>query len=337
MSFDQGVTSRDAPQGTWRAIPVPVPVSVNTRGVNSGGAPVAAVVLAASLWGTTGTAQQLGPDSSTSLGVGALRLLVGGATLVLLAAWAGGLRHQPWRTAAGPLIGGGVFVAVYQLAFFEATRRAGVAPATVITIASAPVFSTLLALARGTHRPSGAAIKALAITIVGVTLLGVAAGAGDAPSPGSGIACALVSGAGYALYAELGRAAMDRGVHSTTSMAVLFCGGALLASLALPWQPLGWVTTGSGALMLAHLAIVTLGIGYAFYGWGLKRLAVPTVVTLTLAEPVVAALLAVFVLDEPLGTTGWVGIGLVVVGLAITGRSADASVELPEAPLPSDA
>ena len=40
-----------------------------------------AVLVAASLWGTTGTAQQLGPDSSTSLGVGALRLLIGGAAL----------------------------------------------------------------------------------------------------------------------------------------------------------------------------------------------------------------------------------------------------------------
>jgi DME family drug/metabolite transporter len=294
-----------------------------------------AVVLAASLWGTTGTAQQLGPDSSTSLGVGALRLLIGGAALVLFAAWAGGLRAQPWRSVAVPLLVGAIFVAIYQLAFFEATRRAGVAAATVITIASAPVFSTVIALARRVHRPSRVSLAATAITIVGVALLGSSAASGSGTSPASGVAFSLLSGLGYACYAELGRVAIDRGMHSTTSMAALFCGGALIASLTLPWQPLGWVTTGAGALMLVHLAVVTLGLGYALYGWGLARLPVPTVVTLTLAEPVVAALLAVLVLDEVLPLRGWLGITIVVAGLGVAGRDAAASPDVPEAPLPS--
>ncbi len=294
-----------------------------------------AVLVAASLWGTTGTAQQLGPDSSTSLGVGALRLLIGGAALVAFAAWAGGLRAQPWRHAAAPLLVGGVFVAISQLAFFEATRRAGVAPATVITIASAPVFSTVIALVRRVHRPSRVSLFAMALTIVGVALLGSSAASGSGSSPASGVVFSLLSGFGYACYAELGRVAIDRGMHSTTSMAALFCGGALIASLALPWQPLGWVTTGAGALMLVHLAVVTLGLGYALYGWGLARLPVPTVVTLTLTEPVVAAVLAVLVLDEVLPGRGWVGIAIVVSGLGVAGRDAAASPDVPEAPLPS--
>jgi DME family drug/metabolite transporter len=87
--------------------------------------------------------------------------------------------------------------------------------------------------------------------------------------------------------------------------------------------------------MLVHLAVVTLGVGYALYGWGLARLPVPTVVTLTLAEPVVAAVLAVVVLDEVLPGRGWLGIAIVVAGLGIAGRDAAASPDVPEAPLPS--
>lgn len=40
-----------------------------------------AVLAAAVLFGTTGTAQALGPESTTPLGVGAARLIVGGTAL----------------------------------------------------------------------------------------------------------------------------------------------------------------------------------------------------------------------------------------------------------------
>jgi DME family drug/metabolite transporter len=286
------------------------------------GAPVLAVLGAASLWGTTGTAQELGPDGSTPLGVGAIRLIVGSLVLAAIAALSGGHRHQPWRSARVPLLVGGVAVAVYQLSFFAATSTAGVAVATVITIGSAPVFSTGITAARGRGWPRPRAAAAVACSVVGVTLLGLDGASGGGENAAAGVLAALAAGAGYALYAELGRVAMDRGMHSTTAMAALFGVGAAIAALALPWQPLGWATTPSGVAMIVHLGVVTLGVGYVLYGWGLRQLPVPTVVTLTLAEPVVASLLALLVLDEVIGAVGWIGIGLVVTGLAAVARAA---------------
>src|SRR5712691_8021194 len=52
------------------------------------------VVLAAVLFGTTGTALALGPDSASPLGVGAARIVVGGALLAALAAATGALRGR---------------------------------------------------------------------------------------------------------------------------------------------------------------------------------------------------------------------------------------------------
>lgn len=301
--------------------------AVNPRSSNEPARAVGAVLVAASLWGTTGTAQALGPGSSTPLGVGALRLALGSLALAAVAAISGGASGQPWRVAQGPLLLGGVAVALYQLGFFVGTNRAGVAVATVVTIGSAPVFSIALAVARRRGSPTPATRWATGLTIAGVVLLGLVGGSGEGLSPDAvGVAAALIAGAGYAAYAELGREAIDRGMHSTTAMAGLFGVGAVVASVTLPWQPLGWVTTGSGALMLGHLGVVTLGLAYVLYGWGLGRLPVASVVTLTLAEPVVAALLAVAVLDERLGPTGWLGVGCVVTGLLLVGRAARQNV-----------
>jgi DME family drug/metabolite transporter len=57
------------------------------------------------------------------------------------------------------------------------------------------------------------------------------------------------------------------------------------------------------------------------YGRGLRRLPTPTVVTLTLAEPVTAAVLSVVVLRESLGIAGWFGVGAVVAGLFVATRT----------------
>jgi drug/metabolite transporter, DME family len=298
-------------------------------------AAVSSVLVAALLWGTTGTAQALGPDTSSALGVGALRLVIGGAALALIAAVGGHLLGQPWRAARRSVITGGFWVAVYQLAFFEATRRAGVATATLVTIASAPVFSHLLAVRRSGVRPTRHDMGALAVIAVGVSALGADGGGDAGTSPVLGVISALLAGLGYACYAQRGRDAIDAGLHSTASMAGLFCVGAAFAAFTLPWQPLDWVATGEGIVMLAHLGIVTLALGYVLYGWGLGRLPVPTVVTLSLAEPAVAAVLAMVVLDEMLTPIGWSGVVLIAVGLAATARRAASAPSDSGVPLPS--
>src|SRR5262245_17434657 len=94
------------------------------------------VLLAAGLFGTTGTAQALGPDGSTPATVGAARLAVGGAALAALALATGQLRGG-WPIRALLLAGAGV--ALYQLAFFAAVDRTGVAVGAVVAIGSGPV------------------------------------------------------------------------------------------------------------------------------------------------------------------------------------------------------
>ena len=99
------------------------------------------LLLAAVLFGTTGTAQALaGADSPAE--VGAARIAVGGTALVLVAL--AGRRLRLLRPALPLLLVGGIGVAVYQLSFFAAVDRTGVTVGTVVAIGFGPVAAGVL-------------------------------------------------------------------------------------------------------------------------------------------------------------------------------------------------
>src|SRR5207248_11782326 len=94
------------------------------------------VLLAAVLFGTTGTAQALGPAGLSPLTVGAARVVLGGGALGLLA-FAGSRAGA--RLPPALVLCAGAAVAAYQLTFFEAVHRAGVAVGAVVAIGSGPI------------------------------------------------------------------------------------------------------------------------------------------------------------------------------------------------------
>src|ERR1700687_4864544 len=84
------------------------------------------VLAAAVLFGTTGTAQALGPDNVDPVTVGAVRIAVGAIVLLAVARRRNGADW--WRALPrGPLLIGGLAVASYQVCFFAAVERTGVA------------------------------------------------------------------------------------------------------------------------------------------------------------------------------------------------------------------
>jgi DME family drug/metabolite transporter len=103
-------------------------------------------------------------------------------------------------------------------------------------------------------------------------------------------------------------------------MATLFCGGAVLLA---PWMLVhspAWVMSTRGATVALVLGVVTVGLAYTLYGVALRHLPAPTVITLTLLEPVTAAVLAAVVVHEGIRASGWAGVALVLVGLTVTAR-----------------
>jgi drug/metabolite transporter, DME family len=284
-----------------------------------------AVLSASALFGTTGTAQALGPRGTTPLGVGAVRLAIGAVVLALVALLERGVRRPRWRAHASELLIGGIGVAAYQLTLFAGLRRTGVTLGTIVGIGSGPVFAGLLHVAARRGGLSRAWIAGTALTVAGVALLAGGGAKGVAADP-LGLCLVLGAGLSYAVYAQAAKHAMDAGLDASHAMAGVFGVGAVLMVPLLWREPLGWVGTPRGGAMALHLGVLTLGLAYWLYGKGLRGLAVPTVVTLTLAEPLTASVLGVAVLGERLGALGWLGALVVAVGLYVAGRGEGASV-----------
>ena len=157
------------------------------------------VVAAATLWGTTGTAQALGPDGASSVAVGATRNVVGAAFLVLVAVLRGA-RWGDWRVLERrPLLLAALATAAYQLCFFGGVRLAGVAIGTVVGVGSGPVWGGLVGrLGRG-ERPGRRWANATALALSGAALLATSTSDGDRVDP-LGIVLALGAGLTYALF-----------------------------------------------------------------------------------------------------------------------------------------
>lgn len=284
--------------------------------------PTLAVLAAAALFGTTGTVLAKGPNGIDPLAAGSLRLLIGGGGLCLVAGrtLVRDLRGDLERRSNTILVGA-FAVAVYQLGFFWATQSTGVALATVVTIGTSPLVARLVATRRGRHPPDGWWFASAGGLILGLVLLVVGSSNVDNPIAFdvSGVLVAAIAGAAYATYTEVGSTMISRGWHPTSAMAAMFFGAGILTIPLLATRDVSWFASFRGAIVIAHLSLVTLTVAYVWFGWGLKRLAPTTVVMLTMLEPVIAALLALVVLDEKLSNLSWIGVAIVLVGLLVVG------------------
>lgn len=219
-------------------------------------------------------------------------------------------RRGAWRAV---LVIGAVSTAGYQLSFFSAVRATGVAIGTVVAIGSAPVFTGLIS--RGTGGPplAGRWMLATAGAIAGCTVL-VTGGHAAGVNLG-GIGLALLAGLCYAAYAVAAARLVTGGTSERAAMGVLFGGGAVLLLPVLLLSSASWLLTAAGLVVIAQLGVVTTVVAYLLYGRGLRTVPAPVAVTLGLAEPVVAALLALVVLGERLPPPAIAG--LILVGLAL--------------------
>jgi len=290
------------------------------------GLAITAVVLAAVLFGTSGTARELGPDSASSLSVGAAPIT--NETIELWSVVIANRRRAPLPSSAsigsqrGLLAIGGLGVAVYTPLFFVAVDRAGVAIGTVVAIASGPFFAAGLDWAFRRVRPTAAWLRGTVVTVVGATVLIVSVDSGGTGVDLLGVAAALAAGFGYATYSVSSKATMERGMASTIALAIPFTIGVVVVLVLSVGQSSSWLTTSSGLAMALYLGVVATGLAYVLFGYGLRSLTSATAVTLVLAEPLTAALLAVVVLDESIPPTGWLGVVAVMAGLVLVGRSA---------------
>lgn len=268
---------------------------------------------AALLWGTTGTAQSFAPDGFDSTVIGFLRLIVGGLALLALATSRGELgRLQDWRP--WPTLLAALFTASYQVCFFTAVGKTGVAVGTIVAIGSAPIAGGLLGYLFRGENPGKRWLIATLLAIIGCTLL--ATGGGGLDVDPFGTLFALGAGVSYAAYTLMIKGLIEKQTPNAV-MAVTFCLGALLLSPLLIGKDLFWVAQPRTIFIVIHLGIVATALSYWLFARGLRQVQVASAVTLSLAEPMTAGLLGVLLLGEHLTPQAFSGISLIFAGLLV--------------------
>ncbi|MCX6429076.1 MAG: EamA family transporter [Actinobacteria bacterium] len=269
-----------------------------------------ALIFAGICFGSTGTAQALGPDGISPLAVGSARLICG--TLLL---WVFTLTKNSKKSkiASTDLWLAAIGFTIYQLAFFSAVKSTGVSIGTVTALGSAPALTGLISWLINREKPTGRWFVATIITTLGIIVLSNAKGFSEFNL--NGFMMAIAAGAAFSLFAVTSKRALNTGIDSTLAMSKIFLLAALLGTPFLFVGQFSPFATTGGVVMILWLGLVPTALAYIAYGYGLHGVRASTSSTLILSEPATATLLAAVVLNESLNTRSWTGIAIIALGL----------------------
>lgn len=270
------------------------------------------VLMAAMLWGTTGSTQAFAPENATPVVIGALRMAIGGTALFLVAKMRGAFKTKIELDKKLLLIAA-ISMALYQPFFFLGVFKTGVALGTVLGIGSAPIFSGIIEYFTG-EKLSRRWIIGTMISIIGCALL---FGGQDSMNMNViGSIFSLGAGLSYAVYVKASQKLFKNSRRDAVN-GLIFLLSALILSPILFINNLSWVMSTRGILTTLHLGVVTTALAYTLFAYGITNINAPKAVTLTLAEPLTAAMLGVVVLNENLTGVSMMGVLLLFCGLII--------------------
>jgi len=266
------------------------------------------------IWGTTGTAQTFLPAGVSPLSMGAVRLAIGSLALVTYVLLRGGFHLTSawsWKTA----FFAGAGSALYQVTFFSGLRLTGVAVGTIVAMGSTPIIAALLDYFLQKEKLTLRWYIATLLSITGGILLALG-GSSQLKTNPIGILLALGAGFSYAVLALANKRLVAHHPPFTV-MAVNSSIGAVILSPLLFLTDLSWLSDPGSLLVILYLGLITTALAYGLYARGLQAVSVHTSATLTLAEPLTAALLGILIVGEELTPYAFIGMALIFCGLLI--------------------
>jgi len=277
------------------------------------------------LWGTTGPlSTALYAEGAQLTDVGFLRVLLASAAFAVygVVAWRELFRID--RRGLALILGaGGLLVAVFEVAFQYAIAGVGVASA-VALLYTAPVMVAILArpLLGESLTPARlfmavVVMIGVAMTVRGARVEGTIEAAAGGLGPVVGVIGGLLAAASYCGSTILARFAVPR-YGSRRVLFLELVGGTIILGAFLP---LAGHTPHPPGTLAGWIYIMSLGAGAVvaanfFFMAAARRIdAAPTAVAASI-EPVVGAVLALVLLGQRLTVSGWLGLLMVVGGVA---------------------
>ncbi len=269
------------------------------------------VFLGALCFSGSGTIQALAPGEATPFIVGALRLLVAGLFLI---AWCHGKRlFQPLKADYFKLLLSASALAGFQITFFLAVQKAGVAAGTVVTIGTTPIMAAVFGLLFYGEIPSKNWYVSTAIAIFGLVLLNLN---GAETFSVNALLFPLSAGTIYAFYLSQSKDL----VRESSPELVMTCLFLIASCLLIPiwfFFPCAWILSVRGITVALGLGILTTALAYCLVMTGLKNCDTAKAATLSLGEPLGAAVLGFAVLHEVLNLWSLIGITAIFASVLI--------------------
>lgn len=280
---------------------------------------IAAIVFASLVWGTTGTAASLSANIS-AFSIGAFSM--GGAGLLFIFT---NLRkllfyRKKFIENSKLVLFGGLSVAIYPLAFYSSMSFSGVAVGTIVSIASAPLFTVIFERLSGQASVSLRWWLSFVLGVAGVSLLVIGKQHDDSSALISlnnqfGVILGCIAGLTYACYTWAIKRLIGEGIESQTAMSGLFgFASFILLPATLVWGDNLFATVTNSAVSL-YMVIVPMFCGYLLFSYGLKNVNASDATLITLLEPLIATLLAIGFLGERFSIVGIIGAVLLLISL----------------------
>jgi drug/metabolite transporter, DME family len=280
------------------------------------------IALAAISWGTVGVVvKSLYENTGLSpISVGFYRLALSVPALLLALSGLGKKAFQIKAKDVPVIALMGLMLAVYQLCYFAAIPRVGVAIATLVTLCTAPILVALLSVVFLKERLEPKVIAALVIAVVGTFLL-VGFQSASGSQVVSGVLLALGSATGYALVALTSRRLST--YHPLQPVAFGFTVGAVVL---LPFALADGLATSldvSSWLRLLYLGLIPTALAYTLFTLGMRTTKATVATIVTLLEPLTAVILAFVLFREQLNATAIVGGVLLIVAIILLAKKQD--------------
>ena len=278
---------------------------------------------AGALWGTTGPlSTKLYAEGAAITGIGFWRILLGTLALLVYGAFNPSLFRIDRRGLLIVGLGGGSLIALFEVAYQFGIAGAGVAGAAAL-LYTAPVLVAILAkpLLGESLTPGRLGLAVVVMAGAALTVWGGSHGSGltgvPMPTLVQGVAGGICAALAYAGGTLIARWSVPR-YGELRVMLLEIGGGTLVLGIVLPLvghPPAPPPTVGGWIYLVVLVVCAVLGANFLFFA-GVRRIdAAPAAVAATI-EPVVGTLLALFLLGQELTAIGWLGLAMVVGGVA---------------------
>ncbi len=221
------------------------------------------------------------------------------------------------RTAPLGLLG----IFANQLLFMTGLKRTSAAHSSIL-IGMLPVFVLIISALGGQERVSALKLGGILTAFAGVCLIALEHGVGLETSSLRGDLLTLAGVLAFAGYTVLGKPVLrDLGPLDATGLAFLTGGTAILLVTAPAATRQAWRSVSAqGLACLAAVVVLSTIVAYILYYFAVARIDPSKVAAFMYLQPVVAALIAYFLLAESFSGAFLLGGGLVLAGVMLAER-----------------